>query len=182
MIEVLLAAGANVMARNQFRNTPLHDAARAKESMAVIEALLASGADPMARDEKGNTPLHMVADRRAWSYGGSQVVAAIQVLLTAGADPIARNAEGETPWDLVKRNQVLKEPDVYWRLNDARFEAQGGGAHRVPKTSPEPAGNEDLLASERGCQVQGYPNPSGGKTRDAVELVEKLMRCNAVVP
>ena len=80
----------------------------------MITALLDTGADLEAKMEGGWTPLHAAAEE------GS--LAVVQALLDAGADPKARAEDGETPWDAAQRNEALKGTDVYWRLNDARFE------------------------------------------------------------
>ena len=44
-VTACLGAGANPMARDKSKNTPLHDAAEFTEDLAVIEALLKAGAD-----------------------------------------------------------------------------------------------------------------------------------------
>ena len=59
-----------------------------------------------------------------------------QALLDAGANAMARNAAGETPWDLAQANEALQGTDGYWRLNDARFGAPGGGGTRDSTTTP----------------------------------------------
>ena len=51
-----LACGANVNAKNDSGDTPLHWAGF-NESAAVIEALLETGADVNAKSDDGNTPL-----------------------------------------------------------------------------------------------------------------------------
>ena len=56
-----LAAGAEVMARNEHGFTPLHSAAAFNASPDVIAALVGHGAEVMARNEDGLTPLHSAA-------------------------------------------------------------------------------------------------------------------------
>ena len=143
------------MARNENGVTPLHWAARGNENPAVIAALVDAGADLKARTGYGLTPLHAAAISNANP-------AVITALLDAGADPNARTEDGETPWDYAKDRESLKRSDAYWRLNDARFEAPGGGAHRSPTTRQAPAGNVDFPGGGPGCMIAGYPSPPGG--------------------
>ena len=182
MLEVLLAAGADVEAQRRFGATPLHDAARSNENPAV----LAAGANLEARDEDGNTPLHRAA---AFGYvrGDNRVHAgpAIEALLDAEANAMARNAAGETPWDLAQANEALQGTDGYWRLNDARFDVPGGAG--TPDSTTTPAGRagatgrgqavvagggttpsdgvggaaapSQAIGSGGSCQIPGYPNP-----------------------
>jgi ankyrin repeat protein len=112
MIQGLLAAGADVMARNEYGYTPLHYAAL-YGTPAIIQALLAAGADVMARNELGWTPLHRAAV--------SGTPASVQALLAAGADGKAKNKEGKTPWDFAQENEKLKGTKAYWALNDAQY-------------------------------------------------------------
>ena len=55
VIQPLLAAGADVMARDVSGSTPLHWAAL-HDAPASIQALLAAGADAKAKDKDGETP------------------------------------------------------------------------------------------------------------------------------
>jgi ankyrin repeat protein len=83
---LLLDQGADVNARDNFSNTPLHLAVR---HAAMVELLLARGAQVGARNAFGNTPLHLaVGDRRV-----------VELLLAAGADARARNLFDKTPLD-----------------------------------------------------------------------------------
>jgi len=86
---LLIAAGADVEARNELNHRPLHVAATYGRPT-VAKLLLARGADLNARDRGGKTPLHSAA----LGLGGqSDIDARIDVarlLLAAGADVNAR--------------------------------------------------------------------------------------------
>lgn len=84
-------------------------------SAADISRLLEAGADVHARDESGWTLLHAAAV-------SSKAPAVVNALLEAGADANARDGSNKTPFDFAKGNSAIKGTDVYWRLNEARFE------------------------------------------------------------
>ena len=114
VLEALLAGGAEPTVRTDDGLTLLHLAARGNENPVVIEALLDAGADPGARTRNGNTPLHSAAS-------DSSEPRVIESLLAAGADPFTSNSGGVTPWDLAQDNEALRQANVYWRMNDMRF-------------------------------------------------------------
>lgn len=60
VINALLAACANVNARNACGKAPLHYVRLAN----IFEVLISAGADVNAQDNKGNTPLHDAQDAR----------------------------------------------------------------------------------------------------------------------
>ena len=79
-VRVLLAAGADVHAKDELGATALHYAA----TPGAVSALLAAGADKEAQAARGSTPL---------AYGGLGEEAAL-ALLAAGADPDAKTEDG----------------------------------------------------------------------------------------
>ncbi|XP_049797371.1 ankyrin repeat domain-containing protein 17-like [Schistocerca nitens] len=88
-LRALLAAGADVRARDSFRrDTALHWAAR-KGCLQAVVCLLSSGAEVDARNNWQSTPLLLAAQ-----YGHTEVVSR---LLEAGADKGARDGDGDTP-------------------------------------------------------------------------------------
>ena len=155
-IQFLLKLGLNAKSRNENGKTPLHAwaASYTADDPAVLQALLAAGADLEARDENGNTPLHSASQR---SRNRDVTNLAIGGLLDAGADATATNAEVKTPWDLAKTNTVIKGTDVYWRLNEARFEAPRGG--RTSPSSGDSRSNAVVPSNEVPCEIPNYPNP-----------------------
>lgn len=114
IIITLVLAGANVRARASYGNTPLHFAVAHNENLEVIMHLLDSGANVNARNEAGYTPLH-------WGAGQGINPEVIMILLQSGADGKAKNSDGKTPFDLAKENNVIKDTEAYWLLNDAQF-------------------------------------------------------------
>ena len=97
MVTALLAAGADVGARNRRGASPLHYAADGapgsprwypEGQRATIARLLAAGADPNAVTKEGATPLHRAVRTRS--------AAAVAELLQGGADPGLRTGRGST--------------------------------------------------------------------------------------
>jgi ankyrin repeat protein len=101
----LLAAGANMRAKNRRGAEPLHLAAMGvpgssawnpPAQAATIACLIEAGADPNAVDKGGVTPLHRAVRTRC--------AAAVEALLRAGADPRRCNKNGSLPITLATRN------------------------------------------------------------------------------
>jgi hypothetical protein len=97
----LIAAGADIRARNRRGAEPLHAAATGvpgavtwdpTRQQEVIRSLVAAGADPNALAAGGVTPLHRAVRNRC--------SAAVEALLGAGADPRLQNNGGSTACDL----------------------------------------------------------------------------------
>ena len=88
VVEALLAAGANLEARNGSRGeTPLHSAAGSNENPAVVAALIAAGANVQEDADGGMTPLHYAACC-------NENPAVIDTLLAAGAN-VREDADGD---------------------------------------------------------------------------------------
>ena len=87
MVAVLLAAGAEVDARDLQSRTPLHNAARSNPNPAIVGELVEAGADLNARDSDGNTPLHA-----SWHNRNPDVA---RLLLELGADATLVNDSGQ---------------------------------------------------------------------------------------
>jgi len=101
----LLAAGADVRAKNRRGAEPLHYAAdgvpgsgawNPQAQQATIACLILAGADPNAIDSNGATPLHRAVRTRC--------ATAVQALLEGGASLHATNNSGSTPMLLATRN------------------------------------------------------------------------------
>lgn len=86
VLNLLLANGADINAKNEFGLTLLHTV----NDPDAVSLLVGQGADLEARDASGRTPLVTHAENYE---DGSDVVFA---LLEMGADPSAKSNEGET--------------------------------------------------------------------------------------
>ena len=83
-----LAAGADVNAKNENGETPLHLA----PTPPIVELLIAEGADVNAKSRSGLTSLHLAA------IGNQKKIA--ELLIAAGADVNAKDEDGGTPLDI----------------------------------------------------------------------------------
>lgn len=95
----LIAAGADVRAKNRRGAEPLHYASDGRPGdvdaagqRAMVELLVDAGADPRALDESGVAPIHRAVRTRG--------VGAVIGLLGRGADPRQANKRGSTPLSL----------------------------------------------------------------------------------
>ena len=104
VVQALIAAGADVHARNRRGDEALHYAAdgapgneawRPEEQASVITCLVEAGADPNVTEMSGVTPLLRAVRSRCG--------AAVMALLDAGADPMLANDRGSTPLELALR-------------------------------------------------------------------------------
>ena len=115
LINVLIAGGADVNARDLRGRTPLHEAARANLNPGVIAALLDGGADVTARDLRGTTPLHEAARVNP----NPRVIFNPEILgtlLDGGADVGARDDRDRTPlhttWENPPAEYAWRDPRI----------------------------------------------------------------------
>lgn len=102
---MLIAAGADVHARNRRGQEPLHAASvgnpasprwNPSAQAATIILLIEAGADPNAMDKSGVSPLHKAIRTRC--------AEAVRMLIAHGADPALKNKNGSTPLVLAIHN------------------------------------------------------------------------------
>jgi ankyrin repeat protein len=105
IVRRLIAAGADVHARNRRGQEPLHAAANGipgspwwnpSSQAATMTVLIEAGADPNAFDKSGVSPLHKAVRTRC--------AIAVRTLIDLGADPARTNKNGSTPLVLAVHN------------------------------------------------------------------------------
>ena len=89
VVELLIAKGADVNAKDEYSFAPLHFAAN-EGHKEIAELLIANSAEVNAKDDDERTPLHFVA------VGGHKEIA--ELLINNDADMNAKSY-GETPLD-----------------------------------------------------------------------------------
>ncbi|MCY4264924.1 MAG: ankyrin repeat domain-containing protein, partial [Gammaproteobacteria bacterium] len=108
-----IAAGADLEARDESGETPLHATARSGV-VQTMRILLRAGADPDAPNGDGNTPLHITA---VWGRADAGVR-----LIKFGADLSITNNQGSTPLEMAKEHDARKGTDVSDRYQTAAEE------------------------------------------------------------
>ena len=138
---ILLEHGADPNARNQYNQTPLHLA-----DPDETKILLEHGADPNARDNDNRCPLH---------YADSDQVT---VLLAAGAEPNARDSQGRTPLHLAHDHDSTKlllaagaEPNARDEYGATPLNHAISGEAKLLLA----AGADPLLAYPQGIRING---------------------------
>lgn len=89
----LLVLGADASPKNKSGATPLHFAARTRQSY-LARKLLACGAEVDAQDNRGRTPLHLAI--------GKGDVEMSRLLINKGCNVDLADKHGLTPWQLAK--------------------------------------------------------------------------------
>lgn len=103
---------ANVSAKDNLGNTPLHVAVGMQASPLAIALIASRGGDANARNNAGDTPLHL-AVRRNWRPQGES-------LLQARADIFVSNVKGETPLSIA----LAAAPPIDWLFNSQTIAAR----------------------------------------------------------
>ncbi len=105
IVRTLIAAGADVRARNRLGDEPLHSSSVGQPGAPkwnpaaqseTIACLIQAGADPNTLNKTGVAPLHRAVRTRC--------AAAVQTLIEHGADPALPNKNGSTPLRLATLN------------------------------------------------------------------------------
>jgi ankyrin repeat protein len=125
-IRRLIARGADIQARDDWGNTPLHEAAR-RGNLKLVQFLIHTGAKSTEQNAFGETPLHVAAkngkadvievllDRGSWIHDtnfwgqtplhyavAQNRIEVVKILLTRGADPKRKSANGKSALDLAR--------------------------------------------------------------------------------
>ena len=193
VIEALVAAGADVRARDGDGQTPLHRAGAFNENSSMIEALVAAGADVEARVEggwqEGQTPLH-----RAASFNENPSV--IEALVAAGADVEARveggRWEGQTPLHraaMLNENPSVIEAlvaagaDVRARDGDGQTPLHAGAFNENPSVIEAlvAAGADVEARVEGGWQEGQTPLHRAASFNENPSVIEALVAAGADV-
>jgi len=137
--EALLAAGADVNARDESGNTALHWAlgdALTSTSDLILAALLEAGADVNALNTSNETPLHAAMQ--------SSSVEPVLWLLKQGADPDPRDSNGRSPLHSAARYSSYGTAPVITALIEAGADANARAASGETPLHLLAADNDDI--------------------------------------
>ena len=105
-IQDLIKRGADVEAKNDDGETPLHMVAY-RNSIETAKLLIEMGADVDAKDDYGETPLH-------WASYNNRIEIA-KLLIDKGADVEAKRNDGWTPLDLAQSDEMEELLEKYMK-------------------------------------------------------------------
>ena len=170
-MRALLAAGADVRAKDNDGREPLHAAAgnqNADAAAAAVQALASAGGDVLAKTNLGSEPLHVAVI----NGNAEAAAAAVTALVAAGADLNASAANGCRPLHLTAGNLqtalllVRLGASLALRSNAEKttLEAAAGGSTTAEAALRQASVSERLCA---GCGAGG-------------EHLKRCVRCRAV--
>ena len=122
LIDLLISRGAEINARTQTHETPLHLACKYGD-VDNIRALLTRGADANCIDGDGRTPLHILAANVGYSLYTFQSYPAISRLLYEhGANVDAQDQVGDTPLHFLAKRDSFMTDKAQWAAYQAVFQ------------------------------------------------------------
>ena len=158
IVSLLIDRGANLDARDEKRETPLHLAASVGADPDILLRLIDGGADIHAVGVVGETPLHVAADG-----------ATARFLLGQGVAVDARDDFGET--HLHHAAELNENPEVITTLLDCGADIDACDEygetplHLAARENPEPAVSALLI--DRGADPNRTPVPSASLGKSA---------------
>lgn len=147
IVDLLLAAGADVKSRDEFGNTPLSMAVELGQ-VSLMRAFLEHGADPNAPGIDGGKPLNTAVE--------SARIEVVTLLLEAGADPNGKDEWGVTPLKAIDNDLQFARDKM-----PASWDPKGEHASRmeaIRELIQEAGGKEEWEAIN---MVSCYPFPGG---------------------
>ena len=159
-----LAAGADVNAKSNLGETPLHFAAT-KE---MVELLIAKGADVNAKGHGGWIPLHRAI------YGRQNEI--VELLIAEGADVNAKDDNSDTPLD---EAIIYKSPEIADLLR--KHGGKHGTIHMAAKAGDAEAVKEFLAAGTDVKRDDPFTPLIAAATDGHMEVIELLIANGADV-
>ena len=150
-VEVLIAQGADVTAKDEYGKTPLHLAVE-RGGIDIVALLIAKGADVNAQDKHGNTPLQAAAENGRKEYA--------ELLLAKGADVNAKDSGGKTALHKMKTMYGKSAAEVLLAKGaDVNVKNNGGKTPLYEAVSSAEKHHVELLLA-RGAVVDVSPQGS----------------------
>ncbi len=151
VLTLLLKAGADIHARDENGNTPLHEAAAGDGANVIaMKALISAGADVNARNNDGLTPL-------AAAYStGFDYERFVPMLLEAGANPAIRDNDNQSAIDIARK--MIRGENPQWREEHLATLPADHPAHRAGWKDPARPGDvEYRMLALMVKAAEGFP-------------------------